>query len=270
MLTTILGAALVFFAANEVAVVETHPQGTVLYDHPVPSGVVHERGVVVQPVSEFRYRNVVRQAYDYSCGSAALTTVLNGYLGRQYNEREVMEGLLRFGETEKIVERRGFSLLDMRRLTSVLGFNSGGFRAQLEDLRTLEHPAIVPISYAGFKHFVVLKEWRNGHFYVADPALGNMSFSEVAFEEIWDQNVVFIVFPHEGESHQGLSLSDYELRTIDERTINRMAFQDFPVFTRSMEQWADRASTLVPVLTEDRHGVERVINIPTRTYYRRK
>ena len=32
-----------------------------------------------------------------------------------------MEGLLRFGETERIVERRGFSLLDMKRLVTALG-----------------------------------------------------------------------------------------------------------------------------------------------------
>lgn len=181
-----------------------------------------------------------------------------------------MEGLLRFGETDKIVERRGFSLLDMRRLATALGHPSGGFRAQMKDLRTLDHPAIVPIAYGGFKHFVVLREWRDGHIYVADPALGNISFTESKFEEIWDQNVLFIVFPNGFEPRDGLALTDYDLRQIDEQTINMLAFQEFPVFTRPMEQWADRAGTLVPVLTTDREGVERVINVPTRTYYRNK
>ena len=270
MLVTVLGVALIFFAVNQATVVEDYPRGYVYYEHPTHEGPVIERGIIPKPVSEFRYRNVVRQAYDYSCGSAALTTVLNQYLGRQFEERQIMEGLLRFGETEKIVERRGFSLLDMRRLATALGHPSGGFRAEMKDLRTLDHPAIVPISYGGFKHFVVLREWRDGHLYVADPALGNISFTESKFEEIWDQNVLFIVFPNGFEPQDGLALTDYDLRHIDEQTINRMAFQEFPVFTRPMEQWVDRASTLVPVLTTDGDGVERVINVPTRTYFRRK
>ena len=270
MLEAILGVALIFFAVNQAAVIEDHPRGYVYYEHPTHEGPVAERGISPKPVSEFRYRNVVRQAYDYSCGSAALTTVLNHYLGRHFEERQIMEGLLRFGETERIIERRGFSLLDMRRLATALGHPSAGYRAEIKDLRTLDHPAIVPISYGGFKHFVVLREWRDGHFHVADPALGNISFTEAKFEEVWDQNVLFIVFPNGFEPREDLALTDYDLRLIDEQTINRLAFQEFPVFTRPIEQWADKAGTLRAVLTEDAQGVERVINVPTRTYFRRK
>ena len=110
MLTSMLGVALIYFAVNESVVVESPQKGEIYYEHPTQPVSLRERDIVVKPVSEFRYHNVVRQAYDYSCGSAALTTVLNQYLGRQFQERQIMEGLLRFGETEKIVERRGFSL----------------------------------------------------------------------------------------------------------------------------------------------------------------
>lgn len=180
-----------------------------------------------------------------------------------------MEGLLRFGETEKIVQRRGFSLLDMKRLATALGHPSGGFRAEIKDIKTLDHPAIVPIAYGGFKHFVVLKKYLDGHIYVADPALGNISFTESKFLEIWDQNVLFIVFPNGFEPQDGLELTDYDLRLLDERTINRLAFQQFPVFTSTMENWADKASTLRRVLIEEEDGTERVINVPTRTYFRK-
>ncbi|MDO2321586.1 cysteine peptidase family C39 domain-containing protein, partial [Escherichia coli] len=85
---------------------------------------------------------------DYSCGSAALTTLLDYYLGRNLEERQVMEGLLRYGEADKIVQRRGFSLLDMKRYAAALGYKSGCFRAEFSDLDALEHPALVPIHYA--------------------------------------------------------------------------------------------------------------------------
>ena len=140
MLTSMLGVALIYFAANESVVVEPPEKGVIYYEHPTGDGPLRERGLPVKPVSEFRYHNVTRQAYDYSCGSAALTTVLNQYLGRQFQERQIMEGLLRFGETEKIVQRRGFSLLDMKRLATALGHPSGGFKAEIKDIKTLDHP----------------------------------------------------------------------------------------------------------------------------------
>ncbi len=269
MLTSMLGVALIYFAANESVVVEPPEKGVIYYEHPTGDGPLRERGLPVKPVSEFRYHNVTRQAYDYSCGSAALTTVLNQYLGRQFQERQIMEGLLRFGETEKIVQRRGFSLLDMKRLATALGHPSGGFKAEIKDIKTLDHPAIVPIAYGGFKHFVVLKKYQNGHVFVADPALGNISFTESKFLEVWDQNVLFIVFPNGFEPQDGLELTDYDLRLLDERTVNRLAFQEFPVFTNTIENWAAKASTLRRVLIEEDDGSERVINVPTRTYFRK-
>ena len=269
MLTSMLGVALIYFAANESVVIEPPEKGVVYYEHPTGDGPLRERGIAVKPVSEFRYHNVTRQAYDYSCGSAALTTVLNQYLGRQFQERQIMEGLLRFGETEKTVQRRGFSLLDMKRLATALGHPSGGFKAELKDIKSLDHPAIVPIAYGGFKHFVVLKKYQDGHVFVADPALGNISFTESKFLDVWDQNVLFIVFPNGFEPQDGLELTDYDLRLLDERTINRLAFQEFPVFTNTIENWADKASTLQRVLIEEEDGTERVINVPTRTYFRK-
>jgi predicted double-glycine peptidase len=268
MLAAMLGVALFFVAAQQAAVVEDYPQGFVHYEHPAKHAPVRERAAVVEkPVSEFKYQNLVRQRFDYSCGSAALTTVLNHYLGRQFGERQIMEGLLRYGETEKIVERRGFSLLDMKRLATALGHPSGGFRAEFEDLEELDHPAIVPIAYGGFKHFVVVKAYKDGHVYVADPALGNISFAAAKFKEVWQPNVLFIVFPNGFEPQPDLELTEWDLRLIDERTVNRMAYHEFPVFTAPIENQADRAATLQRVQTEDEYGDVRVLNIPTRTYF---
>jgi hypothetical protein len=210
----------------------------------------------------------VRQAYDYSCGSAAMTTVLNGYLGRQFEERQIMEGLLRFGEYDKIVERRGFSLLDMKRLATALGHPSGGFKASIEDLKNLDHPAIVPIHYSGFKHFVVLKKYKDGHVYVADPALGNISFTLEKFKEVWTNNVLFIVFPNGFEPQAGLELTEWDLRLLDEQTINQLAYKEFPVFTVPVQNSLDEAGSIVRVRTEDERGEIRVLNIPTRTYFK--
>lgn len=130
---------------------------------------MHREPVQIKPALEDQFRGIVRQAYDYSCGSAALTTLLNGYVGTQLNEQQTMSGLLRYGEYERIIERRSFSLLDMKRFVAALGLESGGYRGEFSDLVKQGQPAIVPISYAGFKHFVVYKAYKNGRVYVADP-----------------------------------------------------------------------------------------------------
>lgn len=208
--------------------------------NPQPKGIVHfETGFgdervrlkeSIEPLTEFKYNNVVRQAYDYSCGSAALTTLLDFYLGRNFQERQVMEGLLQFGDSEKIAARRGFSLLDMKRLVTALGHPSGGFRAAEEDLVKLDHPAIAPIEYAGFKHFIVIRGVKDGHVYIADPSLGNISFTMSRFLEVWDRNVLFIVFPNGHKPVGGLELRNEDLRVIDERTFTKLAYHDFRTF----------------------------------------
>lgn len=267
MFAVLAGAILMFVAFNNVTVVEDQPVGAVHIEHPQRLVDIREPNVTVVPDSQVKYHGIVRQAYDYSCGSAALTTLLNGYLGRQFHERQIMEGLLRFGETDKIVERRGFSLLDMKRLVTALGHPSGGFRATTKDLVVLDHPAIAPIGYAGFKHFVVVKGFRDGRVFVADPALGNISFPIERFEEVWLDNVLFIVFPNGFEPKRELDIADSDLRYIDESTIRHLSFAPQDVFLPGREVEADRASSLVPVYVENAEGKLEIINAPLRTYY---
>ncbi|GAA0759686.1 C39 family peptidase [Ideonella azotifigens] len=173
--------------------------------------------VVMRPQSEFKFENIVHQAYDYSCGSAALTTVLRYHLGYPVTEQQSMEGMLKFGESDKIIARRGFSLLDMKRYVATLGSNSAGFKAELSDLAALKDPAIVPIDYAGFKHFVVFRGLRGGKVFLADPAAGHIVFSQEDFAQLWDRNTLFIIYPPASVSSlpRALALSDQEMGVID-------------------------------------------------------
>ncbi|HCW4414225.1 TPA: C39 family peptidase, partial [Acinetobacter baumannii] len=193
MLEIALGSALIYYFATEAFEIEKKPPGTVYYTETADSRNLsfhrnHTEPVTIKPAVEDQFRGIVRQAYDYSCGSAALTTLLNGYVGTSLTEQQTMSGLLQYGEYQRIIERRSFSLLDMKRFVTAIGLESGGYRGEFSDLVKLGQPAIVPISYAGFKHFVVYKAYKDGRVYVADPALGNISFDENRFKEIWDNN----------------------------------------------------------------------------------
>jgi hypothetical protein len=180
-------------------------------------GGVTPQAVKMKPLSDFKYEHIVRQAYDYSCGSAALTTVLRFHLGMDVTEQQAMEGMLANGEREKIIARRGFSLLDMKRYVATLGSVSAGFRAEMSDLERLEEPAIVPIDWAGFKHFVVFRGIRNGRVLLADPSAGHIAFSVDDFAKLWDRNTLFVIYPSKTQPTiaSSLKLTDHELGLID-------------------------------------------------------
>lgn len=249
MLEIALGSALMYYAAKEALDIKKQPNGAVHYTEVLDSRNdsfvrMHRETVEVKPALLDQFQGIVRQAYDYSCGSAALTTLLNGYVGTQLDEQQVMSGLMKFGETDKIVERRSFSLLDMKRFVSALGLESGGYRGEFKDLVNQDQPAIVPISYAGFKHFVVYKGYKNGRVYVADPALGNISFEERRFQDIWENNTLFLINVPEQYRKNFLVLKESDMRHVEDATINRYALVDMQYPQFYMDKIADKASTI--------------------------
>lgn len=277
MLEIALGSALMYYFTTQAFEIEKKPEGTVYYTETLDSRNSsftrnHREAVVIKPAVEDQFRGIVRQAYDYSCGSAALTTLLNGYGGLKLTEQQTMSGLLQYGEYQRIIERRSFSLLDMKRFVAALGLNSGGYRGEFSDLSALKQPAIVPITYAGFKHFVVYKAYKDGRVYVADPALGNISFDEIRFREIWDNNTLFIVDVPEQYRKNLLALKDEDMRHVDDATVNRYALAEIQFPTQKFEKLADKASTMRRVLDADPNSenYNKPITTYMRMYYKRK
>ena len=139
MLEIALGSAMMYYFATEAFDIKKKPAEAVYYTEVLDSRNasftrMHHEPVLINPAVEDQFRGIVRQAYDYSCGSAALTTLINGYVGAQLTEQQTMDGLLRYGEYERIIERRSFSLLDMKRFVTALGLESGGYKGEFEDL----------------------------------------------------------------------------------------------------------------------------------------
>ena len=95
---------------------QDQPKEQVTLPMNVVGGGVAPEQVALRPQSEFKFDNIVHQAYDYSCGSAALTTVLRYHLGYEVTEQQAMEGMLTYGESENeiflgkdLVHHRNFS-----------------------------------------------------------------------------------------------------------------------------------------------------------------
>lgn len=156
----------------------------------LPNGAIYR--TPVESMREARYRNLVRQQTDYSCGAAALATVLRYAYGLDADEATVIEGMMRVADPV-VVQQRGFSLLDIKRYVEALGMRGRGYRIDESRLRSLRVPAIVLVDVRGFRHFVVLKQVVGDQVEVGDPILGNRSVPMGEFLESWPSRAVFVV-----------------------------------------------------------------------------
>lgn len=216
VLLGLLGSVIAVFGIHLTAPLQELPADQVMLPSIQASGSAIREKVQIEPLSELKFKNIARQVYDYSCGSAALVTILKNHIGIPVTEQQAMEGMLEHGESDKIIARRGFSLLDMKRFAASLGLEGNGFRGELSDLRSLTSPVIVPIDFENFKHFVVLRGLREGKVFLADPALGHLVVSESEFVGMWDRNTLFLISPPQDKSPVNLlALTTQELGIFD-------------------------------------------------------
>lgn len=153
-------------------------------------------------VTTFRdmpFRTVVRQQYDYSCGSAALATLLRFHYGVDVTEGDIFKAMYAQGDQAKI-RKVGFSLLDMKRYLASKGYKADGYRISADVLTHMKAPSIAVITVGSYKHFVVIKGAGAGRILVGDPALGMKSYPQADFEKIWSG----IVFGIHGSQPEGL------------------------------------------------------------------
>lgn len=181
--------ATAFIAAAVVAVACAHARASDI-DVRVPYGGGYS--LKVTSLKEARFRATVRQQYDFSCGSAAVATLLTYQYGLPVTEAEVFKAMYAVGDQARI-RREGFSLLDMRTYLQSRGFKADGFMLPLDKLLEEGLPAIVLVNDRGYRHFVVVRGLRNGRVLVADPARGSRSVPRRDFDRIWDNKVLFVV-----------------------------------------------------------------------------
>ncbi|MGN6789348.1 MAG: C39 family peptidase [Rhodanobacteraceae bacterium] len=146
----------------------------------------------VTTLKEERFRNTIHQKYDFSCGSAAVATLLTYQYGYPMSEQTAFAAMFAHGNRAKI-SKEGFSLLDIKRFLAALGFQADGFIVPLQKLQQAHLPAIVLIDEHGYHHFVVIKGILAGRVLVGDPAKGTRSMPETEFEKAWTNHLVFVI-----------------------------------------------------------------------------
>ncbi len=157
----------------------------------------------LESFQEKKYKATIAQQYDFSCGSAALATLLSYNYNIPVSEPEVFRDMFDNGD-KKVIAESGFSLLDIKNYLARRGLEANGYRAPLSKLAEVRLPAIVLINVHGYAHFVVLEGIRDGWVLLSDPANGMRSEAIGEFQEHWS-GIFFLILTNAEHAQQGFN-----------------------------------------------------------------
>lgn len=147
-----------------------------------PSGAY---ALPLQSAEDRRYAGVVRQRYDFSCGSASLATLLRYHYDFDVREESAFRGMWLNGDQAQI-RRVGFSLLDMKRWLESHGISADGYQVSLDEIAATGIPGIALIAVKNYRHFVVVKGVHGDEVLLGDPSLGLSVMPREDFLAVWN------------------------------------------------------------------------------------
>lgn len=156
------------------------------------AGISGVRVPSIESLKERGFSRTVHQQYDFSCGSAAVATLLTYQYHDPVSEQAVFRTMWENGNQAKI-RREGFSLLDIKHYLDARGYVSNGYVVPLDKLVQVGVPAIVLISDHGYNHFVVVKGMSDGRVLFGDPSRGARSMPRQRFERLQINPILFVI-----------------------------------------------------------------------------
>jgi len=154
------------------------PGGVLVYKH-------------VQSLRERKFSDIVEQKTDFSCGAAALATILRQAYWLDVDEEHIIQGMLVFADQD-LVRPQGFSMLDIKPYIESIGMRARGYKIPPERLDAVTIPVVVLMDIRGYKHFVVLQRADKNWVYIGDPVLGHKRYSHDDFVKGWN-GIVFAI-----------------------------------------------------------------------------
>ncbi|MGF1719583.1 C39 family peptidase [Vibrio kyushuensis] len=147
--------------------------------------------VPVKSYQEITFGEVLRQQYDFSCGSAALASLLEFHYQTPSSEEDIFKLMYENGDKE-LIHEQGFSLLDMKQYLTTQGFSSDGFQLELPKLKNIGVPGITLVNFDGYMHFVVLKGINQKSVIIGDPSRGTLLMTHDEFSNYY-QGIVLLI-----------------------------------------------------------------------------
>ncbi len=137
---------------------------------------------------ELKKENLTKQKFDYSCGSASLSTILKYFYNINITEKDILDDIKKSKEKNK-KEKFNYSLSfhDIAQYSNKKGFKAIGLAVNLDSLAKLKIPAILFVKIRKNSHFTVYKNMDNNYVYLADSIIGNTKVNLSKFKEMFYQ-----------------------------------------------------------------------------------
>lgn len=117
------------------------------------------------------FRGIIQQAHDYSCGTAALATLITGIVENSHvTELDVINNIESLNVKEK-----GYSAADLIKASIKLGYYAELRKISKINLQKIKYPVILLIGLnSDSPHYVVFKGIEDNEVFIADPIRGNI------------------------------------------------------------------------------------------------
>ena len=170
----------------------------------------------IRNARQIRNENIVMQQRDFSCGAAAVATIVNHFWGDQATETGLLIALAMTLTEEELKDRieNGLTLTDLKRVCERFGYQAVLGTLTLDRLAESKIPLLVGITVNGYDHFVVVRGVDDQYVYLADPAIGRQRVPLNEFAKQWQKNTILaIIKPNtRPPAHSALSVTDEDRR----------------------------------------------------------
>lgn len=130
---------------------------------------------------EIKNKNLVRQKFDFSCGSASLATIMNYYYDNNLSEIDIVNSVaeqkgIKVETIEDYYEHKdtGLSFFDLSEYSKKIGYRGLGLAIDFEVLKKLKMPVILFVKIRSQEHFTVFKGMDDRYIYLADPSYNGL------------------------------------------------------------------------------------------------
>lgn len=134
-------------------------------------------------------KTFTRQHSQFYCGLACLASLVK-YYGGETTQEKLRE--------ESGTTLNGTSMLGLYQAAQKLGFEVGGYEAEIRNLKELEVPVILHIiKDKKLEHFVICYGFEKGKFIIGDPGAGIEQYNEEKLTEAWQSKTLLKLVPGE-------------------------------------------------------------------------
>lgn len=138
--------------------------------------ITYTNQVRVESLSEIKFRNIIKQELDYTCGIASLRNIFLNYYNITSSEGELISiaGI-----------KPEYSLYDLSLISKQYEINTTGVKLTVDDLDKVKSPTMLYIKRNNSGHFVILKSKTKNMIKIIDPAWGYLTYTTKQFSKYW-------------------------------------------------------------------------------------